>query len=81
MHQHLQAGDHAALAECARNMWAAASTVGAQDAATLAHRLGLAAQPDTSDLAANLCVELRISLDAYCTALAATFDCGPPRRM
>ena len=80
MHQHLQAGDHAALAECARNIWAAASTVGAHDAAKLAHRLGFAAKPDTSDLAANLCDQLRIALDAYCAALAATFDPLPARR-
>lgn len=73
LQHHLEHGDHAALAECARNIWAAATTIGAHDAAKLAHRLGFAAQDSSSDLAAILCQHLRAALEAYCAALAGAF--------
>lgn len=73
LHHHLKAADRTALAECARNIWAAASTIGAHEAAKLAHRLGFAAQEDTLGLAESLCDQLCGALEAYCSALAATF--------
>ncbi len=80
LHHHLLADDRAALAECARNVWAAASTMGAHDAAKLAHRLSFAARDDPSARAASLCEQLRTALDAYCTALSAAFTPDDARR-
>lgn len=81
LRHHLERDDRAALVECARNIWAAASTIGAHDAAKLARRLGFAAQESTSNLAANFCDQLQAALDAYCAALAAAFVTAPaPRR-
>lgn len=79
LRHHLEHDDRAALAECARNIWAAASTLGAHDAAKLARRLGFAAQGDTPDLAAKFCDQLQAALEAYCAALAAAFVPAPRR--
>ncbi len=70
LRQHLEAGDHVALGECARNIWAAAATIGAHDAAKLAHRLEFANRDRNRDLTQRLAAELNGALDCYCAALA-----------